>query len=79
MRLLRPEKLAATGNRLRSLSPHLRRLMIIGLIAVVWLAPMALAATWIHARAKRPPALAPVATSPSGIATQLSRASQKTP
>ena len=79
MRLLRPELHAATSNRLHSLSPHLRRLMIIGLLAAVWLAPMALAATWIHARTSQIPTSAPTAANPSGIASQLSHASQKTP
>lgn len=79
MRLLRPEKYAATRHRLRSLSPHARRSMMVGLVVALWLAPMALAATWIHARARHTPAPAPVTVSPSSIASQLSGASRKTP
>ncbi len=79
MRIVRPETLAATRTRLRSLRTRTRLSIIIALVATLWLAPIVLAATWINVRGPRAHAPTPIATATVNVATDIARQSRTTP
>lgn len=76
----RPEPRVPTRTRPRTLSAHLRHSTIIGLIVVLWFAPIALAAAWVHSHAafSRPPVSSSPAASTPSIAAEIAAQSEIT-
>lgn len=79
MRIVRPEVLAKTRTRLRTLNTHARLSAVIALVVALWLAPIVLAVTWVNVRAPHRSASTPIATTTANVATDIARQSRTMP